>query len=165
MMNLFLKRTGGVLSCILFLLSTAACSKETKDITVNLTAYNHTEHGIGSYIVTLENGSSAEAGYLDPSEGGGGKTCCLSVPAIWKHGMKANIIMETIKNGKDIRVQKTVLIPHYNSADVSRFVVHFLHDGSYKVFVTRYLLGHRKYPLSGKEAELEPGVPLEIIWE
>lgn len=44
-------------------------------------------------------------------------------------------------------------------------VRHFLHDGSYKILVTKYLLGHRKYPLAGKEAELEPGIPLEIIWE
>jgi hypothetical protein len=62
-------------------------------------------------------------------------------------------------------VEKMVPILQYSCAEASKLVVHFLHDGSYKVFVTRYLLGHRKYPLSGKEAELEPGVPLEIIWE
>lgn len=79
--------------------------------------------------------------------------------------MKATIVMNTVKNGKRIRVEKTVFIPRYDSSDAGRFVVHFLHDGSYKVFVTKYLLGHRKYPLAGKEAELEPGIPLEIIWE
>ncbi len=79
--------------------------------------------------------------------------------------MKATIVMDTVKNGKGIRVEKTVSIPRYNSSDAGRFVVHFLYDGSYKVFVTKYLLGHRKYPLSSKEAELESGVPLEIIWE
>ena len=79
--------------------------------------------------------------------------------------MKATIVMSTVKNGKDIRVEKTVFVPQYARADAGRFVVHFLHDGSYKVLVTKYLLGHRKYPLSGKEAELEPGIPLEIIWE
>ncbi|MCC7683506.1 DUF3304 domain-containing protein [Janthinobacterium sp. FW305-128] len=134
-------------------------------IDVNLTAYNHTEHGIGSYIVTLEDGSSAEAGYLDPGQGGGGKTCCLSIPSVWRPGMKATIVMDTVKNGKDIRVEKTVPVPQYARADARKFVVHFLHDGSYKVFVTNYLLGHRKYPLSGKEAELHPGVPIRIIWE
>ena len=72
---------------------------------------------------------------------------------------------EYCKNGKRIRVAKTVFIPRYDSSDAGRFVVHFLHDGSYKVFVTKYLLGHRKYPLSGKETELQPGKPLEIIWE
>ncbi|MGK5030034.1 DUF3304 domain-containing protein [Janthinobacterium sp. MDT1-19] len=132
---------------------------------VSLTAYNHTEHGVGSYIVTLTDGSSAEAGYLDPGQGGGGQTCCLSIPSVWGVGMKATIVMDTVKNGKAIRVEKTVFVPQYARADAGRFVVHFLHDGSYKVFVKKYFLGHRKYPLSGKEAELEPGVPLEIIWE
>ena len=165
MMTLLRKRFGCAFLCGFILFSNMACSKEPMKIDVNLTAYNHTEHGIGSYIVTLEDGSSAEAGYLDPGQGGGGKTCCLSIPSVWRPGMKATIVMDTVKNGKDIRAEKTVPVPQYARADASKFVVHFLHDGSYKVFVTRYLLGHRKYPLSGKEAELEPGVPLEIIWE
>lgn len=53
-------------------------------------------------------GIRSEAGDLDPGEGGGGKICCLSVPAIWKPGLKAKISMDAIKNVKDIRVQKTV---------------------------------------------------------
>ncbi|MCC7683505.1 DUF3304 domain-containing protein [Janthinobacterium sp. FW305-128] len=130
-------------------------------ISVSLTAYNHTEHRVESYTVTLQDGSSAEAGYLDPGEGRGGKTCYLSIPSVWKPGMKVTIVMNAIKNGKAIRVEKTVPVPQYSRADVSMLV----HDGSYKVFVTKYSFGHRKYPLSDKEAELEPGVPLEIIWE
>ncbi|MEG0879681.1 MAG: DUF3304 domain-containing protein [Janthinobacterium sp.] len=165
MMNLFGKKLGCVLLCIFLSFSSIACSKEPMKIVVNLTAYNHTENGVGSYIVTLDDGSSTEAGYLAPGEGGGGKTCCLSIPATWKPGMNATIAMHVLKNGKPIRVEKTVSIPRYDSSDAGRFVVHFLHDGSLKVFATKYLLGHRKYPLSGKEAELEPGVPLEIIWE
>ena len=165
MMNLFGKKLGCIFLCIFLSFSNIACSKELMKISVSLTAYNHTEHGVGSYIVTLQDGSSAEAGYLDPGQGGGGQTCCLSIPAVWKPGMKATIVMDTVKNGKAIRVEKTVSVPQYSRADASMFVVHFLYDGSYKVFVTRYLLGHRKYPLSGKEAELHQGVPLKIIWE
>ena len=146
-------------------LLSAGCARHERQITVSLTAYNHGEHGVGSYTVTLADGSSAHAWYLGPGEGGGGDTCCLSIPAAWKPGMLAAIVMDTVKDGKDIRVEQTVAIPPYASADAGRFVVHFLHDGSYKVFVTKYSLGHRKYPLSGKEAELKPGVPLEIIWE
>ncbi|MBW3502519.1 MULTISPECIES: DUF3304 domain-containing protein [Janthinobacterium] len=165
MMNLLGKRFACLFLCVFLLFSNVACSKESMKISVSLTAYNHTEHGVGSYIVTLQDGSSAEAGYLDPGEGGGGQTCCLSIPSVWKPDMKASIVMNTVKNGKAIRVEKMVSVPQYSRADASMFVVHFLHDGSYKVFVTKYSLGHRKYPLSGKEAELEPGVPLEIIWE
>lgn len=154
-----------VFLCIFMAFSNIACSKESMKTSVSLTAYNHTESGVGSYIVTLAYGTSVEAGYLAPGEGGGGETCCLSIPSVWKPGMKATISMQILKNGKPIRVEKIVSVPRYNSSDAGRFVVHFLHDGSLKVFVTKYSLGHRKYPLSGKEAELEPGVPLEIIWE
>ena len=165
MINLFGKKLGCVFLCIFLLFSNISCGKESMKTGVSLTAYNHTENGVGSYIVTLTDGTSVEAGYLAPGEGGGGETCCLSIPSAWNPGMKATISMHILKNGKPIRVEKIVSVPRYNSSDAGRFVVHFLHDGSLKVFVTKYSLGHRKYPLSGKEAELEPGVPLEIIWE
>ena len=145
--------------------SQAATGQERKELTVNLSGYNHTDHGIGSYEVTLQNGATAGAGYLDAGQGGGGYTCCLSIPRVWQAGMTANIVMHTIKKGKDIRVEQTVPVPQYAAGDAGLFIVHFLRNGKYKVFVTRYLLGHRKYPLSGKEAQLEPGVPIKIIWE
>ncbi|SDI06770.1 DUF3304 domain-containing protein [Janthinobacterium sp. YR213] len=154
-----------VFLCIFMAFSNAACGKEKMMLPVNVSGYNHTEHGIGGYLVTLSTGSEVEVGYLDAGAGGGGYTCCLSIPAVWKPGMTATIRMSTIKNGKEISVEKTVPVPKYVSSDAGRFIVHFLHNGNYKVFVTKYALGHRKYPLSGKEAELEPGVPLEIIWE
>lgn len=96
-MSPFKKRLGYAVFSVFILFSTVACNKQSMKTVVSLTAYNHTEHGIGSYIVTLDDGSSAEAGYLDPGEGGGGKTCCLSIPATWKPGMEANIVMNTVK--------------------------------------------------------------------
>lgn len=164
-MGQFKKRLSCAIFSIFILSSIVACNKESMKTAVSLTAYNHTENGVGSYIVTLDDGSSVEVGYLAPGEGGGGETCCISIPATWKPGVNATIAMHILKNGKPLRVEKTVSIPSYNSSETGRFVVHFLHDGSLKVFVTKYSLGHRKYPLAGKEAELEPGVPLEIIWE
>lgn len=151
--------------CIIFSILNIACSKELMKISVNVTAYNHTENGIGSYEVKLADSSSVEVGFLAPGNGGGGQTCCLSIPDVWQPGMKVTIVMNGVKAGKDIREEKTVSVPKYSPDDVGMLVVHFLHNGSYKVFVTKYLLGHRKYPLSGKEAELRPGVPLKIIWE
>jgi hypothetical protein len=165
MMNLLGKRFGFIFLCGFLLFSNMACGKEKMTLPVNVSGYNHTEHGIGGYLVTLSTGSEVEVGYLDAGAGGGGYTCCLSIPAVWQPGMTATIRMSTIKNGKEISVEKTVPVPKYVSSDAGRFIVHFLHNGNYKVFVTKYALGHRKYPLSGKEAELKPGVPLEIIWE
>jgi hypothetical protein len=163
--RLFPRNSINVFLCIFIAFSNTACGKEDMKIGVNLTAYNHTEHGVGSYIVKLADGSWTEAGFLAPGQGGGGKTCCLSIPVVWKKGMEVTVIMDTIKDGKDVRVEKVVPVPPYVASDADRFVVHFLHDGRYKVFVTKYSLGHQKYPLSGKEAELQPGVPLEIIWK
>ncbi|WP_426071039.1 DUF3304 domain-containing protein [Janthinobacterium sp. DSP2-3-3] len=165
MMNLFRKRFGCVFLCGFLLFSNMACGKEKMMLPVNVSGYNHTEHGIGGYLVSLSTGAEVEVGYLDAGAGGGGYTCCLSIPVVWQPGMTATIRMSTIKNGKEISLEKTVPVPKYVSSDAGMFIVHFLHNGNYKVFVTKYILGHRKYPLSGKEAELKPGVPVEIIWE
>ena len=141
----------------------AGCGERTK--LLSLVGYNHTEHGIGGYVVRLADGSWDEAGYLDPGGGGGSMMGSVSVPRQWQPGMTVTVIMYTVKDGQDIQVVKVVPVPRYDAAHANYFVVHFLHDGSYKVLVTRVLLGHREYPLSGKEAELVPGEPLEIIWE
>lgn len=146
-----------VLSCF-----SSGCGEPTKLFA--LVGYNHTEHGIGSYIVTTSDGAWVEAGYLDPGGGGGSFMGSVSLPKKWKPGITVTITMSTVKNGQDIRVEKVVPVPRYD-AHANFFVVHFLHDGSYRILVTRVLLGHREYPLSGKKAELEPGKPLEIIWE
>ncbi len=150
-----------LLAMVLCCLGTG-CGEPTKLFA--LVGYNHTEHGIGSYIVTTSDGAWLEAGYLDTGQGGGGMMGTVSLPRKWKPGITVTITMSTVKNGQDIRVEKVVPVPRYD-ADANYFVVHFLHDGRYKVLVTGVLLGHREYPLTGKEAELEPGKPLEIIWE
>ena len=56
---------------ILMAFSNTACGKEDMKISVNLTAYNHTENGVGRYVVKLADGSWTEAGFLAPSQGGG----------------------------------------------------------------------------------------------
>ena len=86
MMNLLGKRFACLFLCVFLLFSNVACSKESMKISVSLTAYNHTEHGVGSYIVTLEDGSSAQAGYLDPGQGGAGK---LAVSQYRRYGNQA----------------------------------------------------------------------------
>lgn len=60
MANLFERRLTYIFLCIFMIFSNSACSKESMKISVSLTAYNHTEHGVGSYIVKLEDGSSRD---------------------------------------------------------------------------------------------------------
>lgn len=64
----------------------------------------------------------------------------------------------------DAIVERVVEIPKYDLKNADLFSVHFLRNGEVKVFVTGLLLGHRDYPLKGKDAELKPGVPIKIIW-
>ena len=92
-------------------------------------------------------------------------TCCIQAPIKWEANLRATVKFTANVNGADNEIIKEVLIPKYSKEEAGHVSVHFLYNGDIKVFVTQYALGHRKYPLNGKEAEMKPGVPLEIVWQ
>lgn len=141
-----------------------ACSKQSSTISLSLTAYNHTAKGIAWYSVDVPNGISGSAGFLASGAGGGGFTCCVSVPTVWRDGMTVTVTRTNLVNNVKKNMEYVVAIPKYDAKNVSTLTVHFLRNGDVRVFVTGLMLGHRDYPLKGKEAELIPGVPIEIVW-
>lgn len=152
-----------VLVALFFGMLNLACGKSSKTA-LELTAYNHTSQGISWYSVRTSEGSNGGAGFLDAGAGGGGFSCCVSVPSLWRPGMTVSVTRATIIDGVEKEVVQTVPVPKYESENASTLNIHFLRDGGTKVFVTRVMLGHRDYPFKGREAELKPGVPIEIRW-
>ena len=147
-------------------LMSTACSKEPTGVSANMTVYNHMVTGVASYGVKLSTGAAIDAGFVAPGEGGGAVICCLTLPLVWTPNLTATVKKNVFdKDRNTVSTFKTVPVPRYASPPPGRFVVHFLVDGNIKVFATRYLLGHAKYPLRGQEAELIPGTPIEIIWK
>jgi hypothetical protein len=141
-----------------------ACSKQAGTTPLTLTGYNHTDAGIAWYSVEIPNGEGGGAGYLGAGNGGGGFTCCVSVPSKWRAGLVVTVTKVIVVDNVKKYVKRVVPIPPYDLGNASLFAVHFLRNGGVKVFVTGLSLGHRDYPLKGKEAELEKDVPIEIIW-
>lgn len=140
------------------------CSKQLETISLSLTAYNHMTKGIAWYSVDVPDGIGGSAGFLAAGVGGGGFTCCVAVPAVWREGMTVTVIRTNFANEVETNVERVVPVPKYDATNVSKFIVHFLRNGEVRVFVTGIMLGHRDYPLRGKEAELKPGVPIRIRW-
>lgn len=140
-----------------------ACSKQA-ETTLNLTAYNHTDEGISWYDVSSKEGGNGGAGFLDAGAGGGGYSCCVSIPSVWQPGLLVTVTRATIIDGTEKKVAEVVPIPRYDTEDATTLNVHFLRNGHVKVFVTRLMLGHRDYPLKGVEAEMKRGVPIRIRW-
>lgn len=153
-----------ILSMFVVILCLPACSKQSNTSSLSLSAYNHTDRGIAWYSVEIPSGESGGAGYLGPGMGGGGFTCCVAVPSTWRAGLLVKVSKVIMVNDEKKAIDRVVEIPKYDLTHASIFSVHFLRNGEVKVFVTGLLLGHRDYPLKGKEAELELGVPIEIIW-
>jgi hypothetical protein len=112
----------------------------------------------------LEHGKKNSAGFLNKGAGGGSYTCCLTIPLEWRPGLFVTVTYATFSGDAEKKVAHVVAIPKYDGTNVSTMNVHFLRNGTVKVFVTRIMLGHRDYPLKGKEAELKPGVPIKIQW-
>ena len=119
---------------------------EDETMSVSLVGYNHTDTEIYGFSVDKSGGP-----YLSPHSGGGKFTCCITIPEKYRPGMTVKV--SRCDFGGENRVEWVVPVPPYKPTD-GPFSVHFLRDGSVKVFVTRYALWHPDYPLKGPEAEL-----------
>lgn len=135
-------------------LGLAACGIASQTVTLSLVGYNHTDSGIGYYKVQVENGEGASAGFLDAGAGGGGKTCCLSLPK-WHAGLKVKVTSQRTVGKELLLVEEVVPVPQWDPKKASRFNVHFLRTGKVKVFVTSSELSSDDYPLKGEEAVLQ----------
>lgn len=144
-------------------LLSAACSKESGTLVLQISGYNHTDTDVGSFTIITKSGESGGSSYVGPGTGGGGFTCCMSMPSIWQPNMTVTVEWESWKTGVEKTLSQVVKVPQYDPKTVSAINVHFLRSGEVKVFVSRYGLRNRNYPLKGKEAELKPGVPIELV--
>ncbi len=136
--------------------SAAQSAKSGKTVSAELTGYNHTDKTIGAFYVNGQWG-----GNITPGSGGGSFVCCVQLPSPWLEGYKVTITWED-HEGK--MQKREVPVPKYDPKTLSDFNVHFLRSGEIKVFALRFGLRHRDYPLTGPEAELKPGVPIDKVF-
>lgn len=122
----------------------SGCSDE--GIPVSIVGYNHTEKYIHSFSVNDGGGGNAFA-----HSGGGSFVCCVVVPSTWRPELKAKIRW---MNEDDTWNEAIVDVPKYPPTNIGNLNVHFLRDGTVKVFVFNGSLGFPNYPLQGEEAEL-----------
>jgi hypothetical protein len=128
--------------------------KQGKTVGAELTGYNHTDKTIGAFYVNGEWG-----GNITPGSGGGSFVCCVRLPDPWQPGMTVKVSWED----HELKTQERVVsVPEYDARTLSDFNVHFMRGGEIKVFAYRGGLLHKDYPLKGPEAQLKPGVPLDI---
>jgi hypothetical protein len=122
-------------------------------LSTGVTGYNHTDQEI-TWTVNNQAG-----GYTFPHTGGGKTSCCVSLPAKWRPGTKVVVswVVGTGTKMTDTEVQ----VPRYQTDQVGGLNVHFLRDGSIRVFATMLDLRHPDYPLKGEAAQLKAGVELK----
>jgi predicted small secreted protein len=137
------------LGLIFTLLSTllTGCHAANDAMGLDVVGYNHTDRDIGRF--TVANGGG---GYLGKHEGGGGFSCCASIPRLYKPGMTVTVRW----GGVEVETQERVVeVPPYTPEDGGVLAVHFLRNGGIKVFVTMYVfLSHPNYPLKGDDARM-----------
>lgn len=138
-----LRRCGRLAMLAALSLAMSGCGDEP--ISVSMVGYNHTDVGIYAFEINGRGGPN-----IWPHEGGGSFTCCVTVPRVYKPGMTAKV--RWVHRIDDVPQERIVPVPPYRPEDVGLLTLHFLRDGSIKVFVTMTLLGHPAYPLKGDEA-------------
>jgi hypothetical protein len=133
-----------------------ATTKNAKSATipVELTGYNHTDKTIGAFYVNGQWG-----GNITPGSGGGSFVCCVALPNPWHPDMKVRVRWEDQDGAYH---EQDVSVPAYDAKETGGLNVHFLRSGEIRVFAGMIYLGHPDYPLKGKEADLKPGVPIQL---
>ena len=127
------------------LVSTSACSE--KMVPAGVVGYNHTKDRPIQFFSV--NGASGPN--VNPENGGGKESCCVSVPAHWRPGLKATIEWEYDTEQNDPnppppRQKAVVDIPEYKV--VGNFQVHFYPNHKVKVVVSMCSIEHPFYPMS-----------------
>jgi hypothetical protein len=111
-----------------------------------VTGYNHMSH----FAIAMYSVNGAPGKNLNEAGGGGGQSCCISLPEHWHPGIEAKIVWRYDKAPDDTSPlpppqEKTVLIPEYKWA--GRLQVHFYEHHKVTVVVSNCSLGHPFYPL------------------
>lgn len=138
--------------------SVVPVAKSGKMVSGNLVGYNHTDKAIGAFYVDGEWGGRIGAG-----GGGGSFVCCGKIPEKWTSDVTVKVEWDDWSSGSAVRFSRVVPVADYSKYKISSINVHFLRSGEIKVFANMLALEHPAYPLKGKEAELKPGVPIEVI--
>jgi hypothetical protein len=125
-----------------------------KTVSAELTGYNHTDKTIGAFYVNGQWG-----GNITPGSGGGKFVCCVELPDPWQPEMTVRVKWE---DHDGLMHERDVALPAYDPRKAGGLNVHFLRSGQIKAFAGMTYLGHPSYPLKGEEAQLKPGVPLDI---
>ena len=129
-----------------------------KEMSVGITGYNFTAEGVQAYYVNDIRGSN-----LPPYGGGGGTSCCVSLPGQWTPGLTVKVDW-TMGDWKvpyaqiahlstkeqmtccwiERTLSKTVPVERYGEGgDVQVF---FLPNDEIKVWVSNLGLGHERHP-------------------
>ncbi len=123
----------------------SGCAEPTSS--AGVTGYNHTSNR--SIYTFGVNGSMGMP--LGPEEGGGGTSCCATIPSQWRPGINVKVRWE-YQNFRDIPApqpevrEAEVELPRYIQNDIGRIAVHFFPDHKIKVVVTSKDIGHPQYP-------------------
>ncbi|WP_080399591.1 DUF3304 domain-containing protein [Pseudomonas syringae] len=147
----------------------SGCSSASNEMAGgNLQAVNHTVHGINWMSVN---------GYR--ADGGGGASCCISMPTKWRPGLKANIEWEVdpepsakmpsvtsnefreayAKHAANYqRHSTTVDIPEWPGTESCDLKVHFLTCNRVKVTTACAMPGQPNYPIKEPLHIKEPAV-------
>ena len=153
------------LSCALLcvFMASSACTAKERLSPVSLNGYNHTLNGI-SYFDVKVGKQYVGGGFLDAGSGGGSYICCIGLPRQWRPDLVARVTFKEYVGEKARTQTLESLIPEYDIKTSGYLNLHFLRDGTIKVFVTGVFLGHKDYPIRGEEARQLNG-QLNRIWK
>jgi hypothetical protein len=138
-----------LLGCILGISSLFLPSCIDATIPASVTGYNH----MSDWAIERFSVDGAGGPNLMPESGGGGFSCCASLP-YWRPGMKVKVqwAYATTQGGPTPPPPQEAIVevPQYSS-EGGNIQAHFYPDHKVKVVVSKYGIRHPLYPMSEEE--------------
>ncbi|WPH18836.1 DUF3304 domain-containing protein [Variovorax paradoxus] len=127
----------------------AGCADER--VPASVEGYNHmSDRSVLSFTVDGAGGPN-----LGPESGGGGSSCCASIPARWRPGMKVKVEWSYGSGAEGTPPppppqEAIVEIPEY-SKRTGDIQAHFYPNHKVKVVISNYGIEHPRYPMSEED--------------
>lgn len=128
---------------VMALVALSACAEKT--VPASVRGYSHhIESPIYNFTVNGAMGSTMG------TNGSGGSSCCVAIPARWRVGLVASVNVEydSEQGGPPPPPPRTFEVPieSYTEQDLGDLHVHFYPRGKVRIVVSPYSPGHPKFP-------------------
>lgn len=117
-------------------------------VSPGLRLMNYTDNDVYSSVRNAKFPKPGQGAYQEvgPQGGGGGISCCVPIPVVWRPGIKMNVTYRFGKWPEGKEEMKVLELPNYPDGDVGDLYLVFYSETDFELVCSRYSPTHIKWP-------------------